>query len=93
MNSAINSSIDGSREHRHGDVVMATRHLGKLAWCSGVPAGTVGVVVDVDWLGDLRVEFTIDGDWLERRSTVEKVVAPCDLRLIRAHSVSVAGPL
>lgn len=92
MSSAINRSVYESRAHRRGDVVAATRHLGKRAWCSGVPGGTVGVVVDIDWLGDLRVEFRLDGDWLGRRSTVEKVVAPCDLRLVRGQSVSVAGP-
>ncbi|MGA9870041.1 MAG: hypothetical protein WBQ44_02680 [Rhodococcus sp. (in: high G+C Gram-positive bacteria)] len=67
------------------------RDLGKRTWCSGVPAGTVGIVNDVDWLGDLRVEFTLDGDWLARRSTVEKVVASCDLRLLRSAEQSLTG--
>lgn len=73
----------GSKTYRLGDTVAAATHLGKRAWCSGVPAGTVGVVVDIDWLTDLRVEFDLDGDWLSGRCTVEKVVAASDVRLIR----------
>lgn len=84
MGNSVRNSIDDVRAYRRGDIVTAVRHLGKKSWCSGVPAGTVGEVVDIDWLGDLRVEFTLDGDWLARRSTVEKVVASCDLRLVRA---------
>ncbi|WP_338888015.1 hypothetical protein [Rhodococcus sovatensis] len=74
MNSA-SRGIRNERPLRLGDVVAASRHLGKRALCSGVPIGTVGVVVDIDWLGDLRVEFILDGDWFERRSTAVKVVA------------------
>lgn len=84
MNSAIRHFAGGDRALRRGDVVVAMRDLGKRAWCSGVPFGTVGTVLEMDWLGDLRVEFSLDGDWLERRVTVEKVVAACDLRLVRA---------
>lgn len=83
--------IRGERALRHGDVVAAARHLGKRALCSGVPLGTVGVVVDIDWLGDLRVEFVLDGDWFERRSTAVKVVAPCDVRLVRGVAERMSG--
>lgn len=64
---------------RRGDVVVAAQHLGRRGWRSGVPVGTVGVVMDTDWLGDLRVEFTLDGSWFAGTCTVLKLVAPCDV--------------
>lgn len=79
MNSAIGHSWH-ENIWRDGDTVVAVRDLGKRTWCSGVPAGAVGVVVDIDWLGDLRVVFTIDGDWFGGRTMVEKVVPECDVR-------------
>ncbi len=89
VNSAIQGSINESRALRRGDAVAAASYLGKRAWRAGVPAGTVGIVRHIDWLGDLRVEFTLDGDWLSRQSTVEKVVAACDLHLIHEVKRSV----
>ena len=81
MSSAIrNAAASPPRAFRRGDAVTATRHLGKKSWRAGVPAGTVGVVVDIDWLGDLRVEFTLEGDWLQGGCTVQKLVAACDLQ-------------
>nr|WP_296773904.1 hypothetical protein [Rhodococcus sp. (in: high G+C Gram-positive bacteria)] len=91
MNSAVRRGVDEARAYRRGDAVTAVRHLGKRAWRAGVPAGTVGVVVDIDWLGDLRVEFTLGGDWLQGRCTVQKVVAACDLQLIRGVERDMAG--
>ncbi|OZC54853.1 hypothetical protein CH289_08310 [Rhodococcus sp. RS1C4] len=72
-------------------MVVAARNLGKRAWCSGVPAGTVGVVVDIDWLGDLRVEFDIAGDWLSGRCVVEKVVTDSDVHLLRPAERRLTG--
>ena len=65
---------------RRGDMVIATQHLGRRVWRSGVPIGTVGVVVDTDWLGDLRVKFTLGGAWFAGKCTVEKLVTPCEIR-------------
>ena len=45
-----------------------------------MPIGTVGVVVDTDWLGDLRVKFTLGGAWFAGKCTVEKLVTPCEIR-------------
>ncbi|WP_245819702.1 hypothetical protein [Rhodococcoides yunnanense] len=39
------------------------------------------MVVDIDWLGDLRVVFDI-ADWFGGRTVVEKVVPECDVRLV-----------
>ena len=35
-----------------GDTVVALRNLGRVRWRSGIPKGTVGIVVGIDWLGD-----------------------------------------
>lgn len=83
MNRAVEHSWH-ENTWRDGDTVVAVRDLGKRSWCSGVPAGSVGVVVDIDWLGDLRVVFTID-DWLAGRTMVEKVVPVCDVRQVRPY--------
>ncbi|MDJ0393686.1 hypothetical protein QMK17_10125 [Rhodococcus sp. G-MC3] len=91
MNSEAQADAEEARAFRRGDAVTAVRHLGKRAWRAGIPAGTGGVVVDIDWLGDLRVEFTVGGDWLQGRCTVQKVVAVCDLQLIRRAEHRLTG--
>ena len=44
----------------------------------------MGIVVGVDWLGDARVNFTVDESMLTRGETVEHIVADGDVRTLRA---------
>ncbi|OZC90343.1 hypothetical protein CH254_02445 [Rhodococcus sp. 06-412-2C] len=67
-----------------GETVVAVRNLGRVRWRSGIPKGTVGIVVGVDWLGDARVNFTVDGSMRARGETVEHIVADGDVRTLRA---------
>ncbi|QCB52494.1 hypothetical protein E5720_10775 [Rhodococcus sp. PAMC28707] len=64
-------------------MVVALQDLGIRAWRSGVPAGSIGFVVEVDWLTDLLVVFDVDGSWFTGPTEVEKVVAPGDVRLVQ----------
>ena len=75
-------SAFGGSSFNSGDVVTAIRDLGNRVWRSGIARGTIGVVVDVDWLGDPRVAFTVDGDLLGGNETVEKTVTDSDIRRV-----------
>ncbi|MEU3473028.1 MULTISPECIES: hypothetical protein [Rhodococcus] len=67
-----------------GETVITVRNLGHVRWRSGIPKGTVGIVVGIDWLGDARVNFTVDESMLTRGETVEHIVADGDVRTLRA---------
>ncbi|MDI6626259.1 MULTISPECIES: hypothetical protein [unclassified Rhodococcus (in: high G+C Gram-positive bacteria)] len=67
-----------------GETVITVRNLGQLRWRSGIPKGTVGIVVGVDWLGDARVRFTVGDSTRTRGETVEHIVADGDVRTLRA---------
>ncbi|OZD07220.1 hypothetical protein CH275_08685 [Rhodococcus sp. 06-235-1A] len=67
-----------------GETVITVRNLGHVRWRCGIPKGTVGIVVGVDWLGDARVNFTVDDAMLARGETVEHIVADGDVRTLRA---------
>ncbi|OZE42279.1 hypothetical protein CH259_00810 [Rhodococcus sp. 05-2254-4] len=64
--------------------MITVRNLGQLRWRSGIPKGTVGIVVGVDWLGDARVRFTVGDSTRTRGETVEHIVADGDVRTLRA---------
>ncbi|OZF50008.1 hypothetical protein CH291_08975 [Rhodococcus sp. 14-1411-2a] len=64
--------------------MITVRNLGHLRWRSGIPKGTVGIVVGVDWLGDARVRFTVGDSTRTRGETVEHIVADGDVRTLRA---------
>ncbi|ORI12665.1 hypothetical protein [Rhodococcus sp. 1168] len=83
MDSSVDRSEDNRGEFVRGDTVVAVQDLGIRAWRSGVPAGSVGTVVEVDWLTDLLVVFDVDGSWFTEAAEVEKVVAPGDVRLVQ----------
>ena len=83
MDSSVDHSEDSQGEFVRGDTVIALRDLGIRAWRSGVPAGSIGTVVEVDWLTDLLVVFDVDGSWFTEPTEVEKVVAPGDVRLVQ----------
>ncbi|MCZ4077579.1 hypothetical protein O1W68_06455 [Rhodococcus sp. H36-A4] len=83
MNSSVDRSEDNQGEFMQGDTVVAMQDLGIRAWRSGVPAGSVGTVIEVDWLTDLFVVFDVDGSWFTEPTEVEKVVAPGDVRLVQ----------
>jgi hypothetical protein len=67
-----------------GDTVVAVTNLGRVGWRSGVPKGTVGIVVDIDWLGDARVDFTADPSMRARGEAVQHIVADGDVRTVRS---------
>ncbi|OZE21086.1 hypothetical protein CH256_23095 [Rhodococcus sp. 05-2254-6] len=67
-----------------GETVITVRNLGHLRWRSGIPKGTVGIVVGVDWLGDARVRFTVGDPTRTRGETAEHIVADGDVRTLRA---------
>ncbi|MBJ7350899.1 hypothetical protein [Rhodococcus sp. 06-1460-1B] len=67
-----------------GDTVVAIRNLGRVRWRSGIPKGTVGIVVGIDWLGDARVDFTADPSMRARGEAVEHIVADGDVRTVRS---------
>ncbi len=67
-----------------GETVVAVRDLGRVRWRSGIPKGTLGVVVGVDWLGDARVNFCVGESMRNRGETVEHIVADGDVRTVRA---------
>ncbi|MGF0310480.1 hypothetical protein [Rhodococcus sp. IEGM1428] len=74
-----------------GETVVAVRNLGRVRWRSGIAKGTVGIVVGVDWLGDARVSFTVDGSMRTRGETVEHIVADGDVRTLRAAPRRLTG--
>ena len=67
-----------------GATVIAVRDLGRVRWRSGIPSGTVGVVVGVDWLGDARVNFAVGASKPDRGESVEHIVTADDVRILRA---------
>ncbi|MBY4275882.1 hypothetical protein HQO27_21715 [Rhodococcus fascians] len=67
-----------------GDTVVAVRNLGRVRWRSGIPKGTVGIVVGTDWLGDARADFTADPSMRARGEAVEHIVADGDVRTVRS---------
>ncbi|MDI9893811.1 hypothetical protein QM797_03665 [Rhodococcus sp. IEGM 1381] len=74
-----------------GETVVAVRNLGRVRWRSGIPKGTIGIVVGVDWLGDARVNFTVDESMRARGDTVEHIVADGDVRTLRAAPRRLTG--
>ncbi|OZD63622.1 hypothetical protein CH272_17380 [Rhodococcus sp. 05-340-1] len=71
--------------------MITVRNLGHVRWRSGIPKGTVGIVVGIDWLGDARVNFTVDESMLTRGETVEHIVADGDVRTLRAAPRRLTG--
>lgn len=74
-----------------GETVVTVRNLGHVRWRSGIPKGTVGMVVGVDWLGDARVNFTVGESMRARGETVEHIVADGDVRTVRAAPRRMTG--
>ncbi|MBY4127057.1 hypothetical protein HQO83_01475 [Rhodococcus fascians] len=71
--------------------MVTVRNLGRVRWRSGIPKGTVGMVVGVDWLGDARVKFTVGESMRARGETVEHIVADGDVRTVRAAPRRMTG--
>ncbi|MGV8874243.1 MAG: hypothetical protein ACOH2Q_17045 [Rhodococcus sp. (in: high G+C Gram-positive bacteria)] len=72
------------RHFEIGETVITVRNLGRVRWRSGIPTGTVGIVVGVDWLGDARVNFTVGQSMLARGESVEHICTADDVRTLRA---------
>ncbi|WP_232433563.1 hypothetical protein [Rhodococcus sp. AW25M09] len=74
-----------------GETVITVRNLGRVRWRSGIPTGTVGVVVGVDWLGDARVSFAVDGSKSAQGESVEHIVSAGDVRTLRVAPRRLTG--